>query len=187
MWYVGIDWADTHHDLLVLDEAGRRTGPRRVAHSQEGLEELKHLLLSITPNPEDLACIVETSHGLLIAFLLEAGFPVYPVNPKAANALRTAAGAKTDQIDAYLLAKTGRFGLADLRRLTPENVFVQESKRLTIDQDELMQTHTRLVNQMNACLQDSYPADVHLVNKQQEHSGSMFLKLLYSPGAARAV
>ena len=50
MWYVGIDWADTHHDLLVLDEAGRRTGSRRVANSQEGLEELQHVLLSITPN-----------------------------------------------------------------------------------------------------------------------------------------
>jgi hypothetical protein len=68
MWYVGINWADTHHDLLVLDEAGCRTGSRRVANSQEGLEELQQVLLKMTPNPEELACIVETSHGLLIAF-----------------------------------------------------------------------------------------------------------------------
>ena len=68
MWYVGIDWADTHHDVLVLDEAGRRTESRRVANSQEGLEELQQVLLSMTPNPEELACIVETSHGLLIVF-----------------------------------------------------------------------------------------------------------------------
>jgi transposase len=97
MWDVGVDWAETHHDLLVLDEAGHRTGSRRVANSQEGLEELQHVLLSITPNPEELACIVETSHGLLIAFLQEKGFPVYPVNPKAANALRTAAGVGQDR------------------------------------------------------------------------------------------
>jgi transposase len=89
--------------------------------------------------------------------LLEKGFPVYPVNPKAANALRTAAGAKTDQIDAYLLAKAGRFGLADLRRLTPESAIVQELKTLTRDQDSLVEMQTRLVNQLTACLKDYYP------------------------------
>ena len=76
MWYVGLDWADTHHDVLVLDEAGRRVGSRRFAHSHQGLNELKAFLLSIAASPEELACIVETSHGLLIAFLLEAGIPV---------------------------------------------------------------------------------------------------------------
>jgi transposase len=102
---------------VVLDEAGRRVDSRRFAHSHDGLNELKQCLLNIAASPEELACIVETSHGLLIAFLLEAGFPVYHVNPKTANQLRKAAGAKTDRIDAYLLAKTGRFDLAELRRL----------------------------------------------------------------------
>ncbi|MFL5591448.1 MAG: transposase [Ktedonobacteraceae bacterium] len=95
MWYVG------------LDEAGRRVGTQRFAHSHQGLHHLKDFLLGIAAGPEDLACIVETNHGLLITFLLEAGIPVYPVNPKTANKLRKTAGAKTDQIDASLLAKIG--------------------------------------------------------------------------------
>jgi hypothetical protein len=33
MWYVGLDWADTHLDVVVLDEARRRVGSRRFAHS----------------------------------------------------------------------------------------------------------------------------------------------------------
>jgi len=184
MWYVGIDWADTHHDVLVLDDAGRRTGSRRVANSQEGLEELQQVLLSTTPNPEELACIVETSHGLLIAFLLEKGFPVYPVNPKTANALRTAAGAKTDQIDAYLLAKAGRFGLADLRRLTPESSLVQELKTLTRDQDSLVEMQTRLVNQLTACLKDYYPVALHLFDKLQQACTLHFLQAYPTPQAA---
>lgn len=109
MWYVGIDWADMHHDLVMLDEAGKRVGARRVAHSPDGLDELKQFVLSIATSPEHVACIVETTHGLLISFLLSSGFPVYPVNPKMAQKLRKVSGAKTDQIDAYVLAKLGRF------------------------------------------------------------------------------
>jgi len=184
MWYVGLDWADTHHDIVVLDEAGRRVDSRRFAHSHDGLNELKQCLLSIAASPDQLACIVETSHGLLIAFLLEAGIPVYPVNPKTANQLRKAAGAKTDRIDAYLLAKTGRFDLADLRRLEPDSATVQEVKTLTRDQDALIQTQTRLVNQLTACLKEYYPAALHLFAKLQQRSTLVFLQTYPTPQAA---
>jgi transposase len=184
MWYVGLDWADTYHDVVVLDEAGRRVGSRRFVHSHEGLHELKQFLLSIAASPEQLACIVETTHGLLIAFLLEAGIPVYPVNPKTANQLRKAAGAKTDRLDASLLAKIGRFDLAELRRLEPDSPTVQELKLLTRDQDALIQTQTRLVNQLTACLKDYYPAALHLFSKVQQHSTLVFLQTYPTPEAA---
>jgi transposase len=186
MWYVGIDWADTHHDVLVLDEAGHRVGSRRFAHSQQGLNDLKAFLLNIATSPENVACILETNHGLLISHLVEAGFPVYPVNPKTANQLRKAAGAKTDQIDAYLLAKTGRFDLAELRRLEPDSVLVQELKTLTRDQDALIQTQTRLVNQLTACLKEYYPAALHLFAKLQQHSSLVFLQTYPTPAVAQA-
>src|SRR5712692_9286508 len=186
MWYVGLDWADTHHDVVVLDEAGRRVGSRRFAHSHEGLNELKLFLLGIAASPEELACIVETNHGLLITFLLEAGIPVYPVNPKTANQLRKAAGAKTDQIDAHLLAKLGRLDLAELRRLAPDSETVQELKTLTRDQDALIQTQTRLVNQLTACLKDYYPAALNLFAKLQQRSTLVFLQAYPTPQAVQA-
>ncbi len=186
MWYIGLDWADTHHDVEVLDEAGKRVGARRFAHSHEGLNELKQFVLSIAASPEQLACIVETNHGLLITFLLEAGIPVYPVNPKTANQLRNVAGAKTDQIDAHLLAKMGRFDLAELRRLEPDSAIVQELKTLTRDQDALIQTQTRLVNQLTACLKEYYPAALHLFAKLQQRSALVFLQAYPTPQAAQA-
>jgi len=186
MWYVGLDWADTHHDVEVLDEAGKRVGARRFAHSHKGLNELKQFVLSIAASPENLACIVETNHGLLITFLLEAGIPVYPVNPKTANQLRKAAGAKTDQIDAHLLAKIGRLDLAELRRLEPDSPTVQELKTLTRDQDALIQTQTRLVNQLTACLKEYYPAALHLKASVQQRSTLLFLQAYPTPQAAQA-
>ncbi len=186
MWYVGLDWADTHHDVEVPYLAGKRMGARRFAHSHAGLHELQAFLLGIAPEVEQLACFVETNHGLLITFLLEAGIPVYPVNPKTANQLRKAAGAKTDQIDAHLLAKIGRLELAELRRLEPESPIVQELKTLTRDQDALIQTQTRLVNQLTACLKEYYPAALHLFAKLQQRSTLVFLQAYPTPQAAQA-
>lgn len=149
------------------------------------LHELQAFLLGIAASPEELVCIVETTHGLLISFLLEAGIPVSPVNPKTANQLRKAAGAKTDQIDAHLLAKLGRLDLAELRRLEPDSALVQELKTLTRDQDALIQTQTRLVNQLTACLKEYYPAALHLFAKWQQRSALVFLQTYPTPQAAQ--
>jgi transposase len=186
MWYVGLDWADTHHDVDVLNESGKHAGARRFSHSHEGLNELKQFLLSFTSRPEELVCVLETTHGLLITFLLEAGIPVYPVNPKTINGLRKVAGAKTDRIDAHLLAKIGYFNLAELRRLEPDSPTVQELKTLTRDQDALVQMQTRLVNQLTACLKEYYPAALQLFAKLQQHSTLVFLQVYPTPEAAQA-
>jgi transposase len=121
---------------------------------------------------EDLACIIETSHGLLIAALLETGFPVYPVNPKTVDRHRKPAGAKTDAIDAYLLARTGRSDFADLRRLRPDSALIQELKTLTRDQESLIASQTRLVNQLTACLKTYYPVALTLFSKLQRPSSA---------------
>jgi transposase len=103
MWSAFIDWADTHHVVVVLNEQGQQVATKQVPHTVEGLAQLTTFLLGIVGTPErqeELACIIETSHGLLIAALLEAGLPVYPVNPKTVDRHRKPAGAKTDLIDA---------------------------------------------------------------------------------------
>jgi len=109
---------------------------------------------------------------------------VYPVNPKLANQLRSVAGAKTDQIDAHLLAQLGRLKLAELRRLEPDGALVQELKTLTRDQDALIQMQTRLVNQLTACLKEYYPAALHLFAKLQQHSTLVFLQAYPTAQAA---
>ena len=186
MWYAGIDWADQHHDVVVLHEAGHKVGTLRVAHTKEGLIELTRWLQGIAQLPEQMACILETNQGLLIAALLEAGFPVYPVNPKTVDRRRNAAGAKTDAIDAYLLAKTVRSDLADLRRLQPDSALVQELKTLTRDQDTLIESQTRLVNQLTACLKAYYPVALDLFGKLHQRSTLVFLQTYPTPGEAKA-
>jgi transposase len=188
MLYAGIDWADQKHDGLVLDETGRKLGSIRVAHTPEGLAKLDEWLTQMLgqQSKEQMACIIETTHGLLIAFLLEHGWPVYPVNPRTVDRRRSASGAKTDQIDAYLLAKTGRADFADLHRLVPDSEQVTELKGLTRDQDSLIQMQTRLVNQLIACLKAYYPVALELFSKLQQRSALVFLQTYPTLEAAQA-
>jgi transposase len=179
MWYAGIDWADDHHDAVVIDEWGQRVASCRVAHTPAGLAQLVSFLqetVASAPTPQELACLIETTHGLLITALLDAGLAVYPVNPKTVDRRRKPSGAKSDAIDAYLLAKTGRSDLADLRRLVPDSPLVQELKALTRDQDGLIQSQTRLVNQLTACLKAYYRVALELFTKLQQPLTLAFLQ-----------
>lgn len=188
MWYAGIDWANEHHDALVIDETGRQIGSLRVEHSPQGMSRLNTYVEQMigAESKEQMACIIETTHGLLIAHLLEAGWPVYPVNPRTVDRRRSASGAKTDTIDAYLLAKTGRADLADLHRLTPDSEKIAELKLLTRDQDALIKMQTRLVNQLTACLKAYYPVALELFAKLQQKSTLLFLQTYPTPQAAMA-
>lgn len=189
MWYAGIDWADEHHDAVVIDDAGQRIASLRVAHTAAGLKQVTAFLKGlgdVATHPEHLACIGETTHGLLISALLEAGLPVYPVNPKTVDRHRKPSGAKTDAIDAYLLARTGRSDLADLRRLTPDSPLSAELKVRTRDQDSLIESQTRLVNQLTACLKAYYPVALELFGKLHQPSTLAFLQAFPPLEQARA-
>jgi len=179
MWYAGIDWADEHHDVAVIDEQGKQLTKKRVPHTAEGLVDLIAVLKQVgdvAEHPEQIACIIETNKGLLITALLEAGLPVYPVNPKTLEKWRKPSGAKTDAIDAFLLARKGRSDLDQLRRLEPDSPVVQELKQLTRDQDGLIQMQTRLVNQLTACLKAYYPVALQVFTKVQQKATLAFLQ-----------
>ena len=57
MWFVGIDWADKKHDIVVIDEAGRKVAQLRITHTPEGLAKLVSFLKELAPL-DQLACIL---------------------------------------------------------------------------------------------------------------------------------
>jgi hypothetical protein len=48
MWFAGIDWANDHHDVVVIDADGHQVGTRQVSHTPAGLSDLTDFLLSIS-------------------------------------------------------------------------------------------------------------------------------------------
>lgn len=163
--FAGIDWADVAHEVVLLNDKGKEVDRFQVPHSVEGFQKLRSRLLQHARTPDQVACIIETNRGLLISFLLDHGFAVYPVNPKLVDGRRSPAGAKSDPIDARLLAKIGYSDLDSLRRLRPDSEAIREIKTLALDQDKILQERVRLGNQLTAALKEYYPAALALFHK----------------------
>jgi transposase len=101
--FAGFDWAHDHHDVVVEDRQGTVVEDFRFEETADGWKLLKERL-SRYP---DVAVAIETCSGAVVERLLEAGFAVYPVNPKAAKRYRerkVPSGTKTDRVDAWSLA-----------------------------------------------------------------------------------
>ena len=107
MMFVGVDWAEAHHDVYVCDDDGARLVQRRLPEGIDGVTGLHELIAELVDEPDDVVVGIETDRGLWIQSLVEAGYAVYAINPKAASRYRdrhTLSGAKSDPGDAKMLA-----------------------------------------------------------------------------------
>jgi transposase len=104
---------------------------------------------------------LETSSGPAVDQLLARGWPLYPVNPKAAERYRqrkAPSGTKTDQLDAWSLADALRTDGQGWRVLLPQDEATATLRSLCRDEIALIEQRTALVNQLLAALREYYPA-----------------------------
>ena len=89
--FVGDDWAEDHHDVEVMDEAGKVLAKRRLPEGVAGMARLHQLAAQHLGEAADGAEVVvgiETDHGPWVAALVAAGYTVYAVNPLQASRYR---------------------------------------------------------------------------------------------------
>lgn len=87
MLFVGLDWAEEHHDVAVMAADGRVLAARRVSEGLAGLRILHELLAAHEQDPAEVVVGTETDRGLFIGALVAAGYQVYSVNPLANSSL----------------------------------------------------------------------------------------------------
>jgi transposase len=153
----GFDWAQSEHQLVVVDPKGQIVLSLRFANDVEGWASLRRQI-AIFPR---LAVAIETNCGPAVERLLDAGVPVYPMNPKAAERYRdrkAPAGAKDDVLDAWSFADALRTDGHGWRPLLPQDPLTTELRLLCRDEIKLIEQRTALVHQLKAALYEYYPA-----------------------------
>ena len=160
MIYVGIDWADNHHDILITDDSAKTLDQFRIDHTCDGFALLHSHLANHQTSPSLVLIAIETSRGLLVHELLQKGYTVYAINPKAVNRYKdrhVLSKAKSDALDALSLGhllRTDRHLFQPLKPL-PEDYRLLD--RLCSDLRKVVDEKSRVTNQVISCLKEFYP------------------------------
>lgn len=158
----GIDWAENHHDIALVDETGKLVAKRRIADDAEGYRRLLDLLTEAGDGPDcPIPVAVETARGLLISCLRTTGRKVYSINPMAVARYRErhrVARAKSDHADAMALANILRTDADVHRPLPADSQLVQAIAVLARAQQDAVWNRGQLSNQLRSHLKQYFPA-----------------------------
>lgn len=163
MVFVGIDWAEAHHDMFVEDAEGRRLAKGRVPDGVEGVRRLHELLASHAEEPAEVVVGIEIDRGLLVGALVAAGYRVYAINPLAVSRYRdrhATSGAKSDPGDAKVLADIVRTDRHNHREVAGDSGLAGAIKVLARAHQTLVWTRGRQTNQLRNALREFYPAPI---------------------------
>jgi transposase len=160
MVFVGIDWAEAHHDVCLLDERGEMLAKRRVVDGLEGVRQLHELVAEQAEEPGQVVVGIETDRGLLVQALLAAGYQVYAINPLAVSRYRdrhTSSRAKSDPGDAKLLADLVRTDRHNHRPIAGDSELAEAVKILARAHQNLVWSRQHQINQLRNLLREFYP------------------------------
>ena len=183
--FAGFDWASDHHDVVVVDPHGAVLDDFRIDDTADGWQQLRERLARYS----QLAVAIETSSGAAVERLMQAGYAVFPVNPRAAKRYRerqAPSGTKTDRLDAWSLADALRLDGGHWRPLQPDHPLTVELRLLCRDEIALIEQRTALVNQLRAALREYYPTALQAFDDWVARPSWAFVERFPTPQALRA-
>jgi Transposase/Transposase IS116/IS110/IS902 family len=167
--FVGVDWAEDHHDLCVMDAAGRVRAKGRVSDDLAGVVRAHDLIASAVPAELDddevdrveVVVGIETDRGLMVRALVAAGYRVFAVNPLSVDRYRDrvrVSGAKSDPGDARVLADMVRTDAHQHRPVAADSDLAEAIKLVARSHQSAIWSRRRLANQARSALREFYPA-----------------------------
>jgi transposase len=159
--FCGIDWAEDHHDVALVDAGGQVLARLRITDDAAGLTALLELLAAHGDNQQDpVPAAIETPRGLLVACLRATGRPVYPVNPMSVARYRdrhSVAGRKSDKGDSAVLANVLRTDLHAHRPLPADSELAQAVAVLARAQQDAVWERVHAQNKLRSHLREYFP------------------------------
>jgi transposase len=159
--FCGIDWAEDHHDIALVDRDGGLLARLRISDDAAGLTRLLGLLAEHGDSPDDpIPVAIETPRGLLVACLRATGRKVYSINPMAVARYRdrhSVSGGKSDPGDAFVLGNVLRTDMHAHRPLPADSELAQAIAVLARAQQDAVWDRTQAHNKLRSHLREYYP------------------------------
>jgi hypothetical protein len=171
--FVGIDWADTKHDICLLVAGESRPQFSCIAHTPASIEHWALSLHNIYGGP--IAVAVELTKGPLISALQKYDFiALFPINPTTLAKYRKAfvtSGAKDDPTDALWALELLLKHPEKFPQLSPQSADMRALGSLTEQRRHLVDAKVGVSNRLCSNLKQYYPLILELF---QEHDTVMF-------------
>jgi transposase len=161
--FVGDDWAEDHHDVELMDAAGRVLARTRLPEGVAGMARLHDLVGQQLGEDADAEVVIgiETDRGPWAGALIAAGYTVHAVNPLQASRYRErlgVSGAKSDRGDAHMLADMVRTDSRQFRAVAGDSPDAEGIKILARTHKTLIWERTRQVQRLRNQLLGYFPA-----------------------------
>ena len=160
MIFVGVDWAEAHHDICIVDEAGEVLARKRIPDTLLGVRTLHELLGEYAEEPHEVIVGIEKDRGLIVEAMLGANYRVYAINPMSSARYRerhVTSGSKSDPGDAKVLADLVRTDRHNHREAAGDSQNAGAIKILARAHQSTIWARQREVNALRNALKDYYP------------------------------
>ena len=160
MIFVGVDWAESHHDVCVLDEGGIVLARLKIPDTLIGVRALHELLSRHADEPGEVLVGIEKDRGLIVTAMLAANYRVYALNPLSVARYRerhVTSGSKSDKGDAKVLADVVRTDRHNHREAAGDSENVDAIKVVARAHQSAIWSRQREMNALRNALKDFYP------------------------------
>jgi transposase len=177
--FVGIDWADTKHDVCLQAADSTQRQSSILAHQPEAIDEwVRTLRQRFQGNP--IAIGLELSKGPLVSALRKYDFLVlFPINPLTLARYReafTPSQAKDDPSDAELQLELLLKHRDKLKPLVPQSPEMRALEQLGEYRRRLIGDKVRLTNRLTSALKNYYP---HVLEWFSDKDTTLFCEFLH--------
>src|SRR5215213_575826 len=185
--FCGIDWAEQHHDVAVVDSAGRVLAQQRVGDDLAGFTALTEVLDRLASAHSQVGIALETDRGLFVHALRDAGFRVFAINPMAVDRYRDryrVSRAKSDAVDALVLANLLRTDAGRHREIPSDSEQAVVVSVLARAQQDAVREGRRQTARLRSALREFYPAALQAFPDLTTKTSLTVLSAAPTPGQA---
>jgi transposase len=185
--YMGIDWSVKKHDFAILNDAGAVIAQAVIPHQKSGFRQLDETREALAVPAAECLVGMETAHNVLIDYLWGQGYSqVYVVPPTVVKSSRGrygSSGAKSDQMDAQLLADILRTDQARLQPWRPDSLLTRQIRAQVSLVGYLTKSIRRTAERLRANLLRYYPGALELFGGLEAQVTLAFLLEYNTPQA----
>jgi transposase len=155
MFFIGIDLSDRFFDSCISNSSGDVLSNRRFDFNDDGFSSFVRKIGEHESDSKNCIVGIENPHSRLVDFLIQRGYNLITTNPQSIAKYRESripSRAKSDSVDARIIADYIREHHKNLRPINIPDETIRELSILLEDRDKLVEQKVRFSNQLTSTL-----------------------------------